>query len=1621
MPDSRNVPAAQAYSGLEIAVIGMAGRFPEARSIDEYWENLKNGKESVHFFSDEELAAAGIASELIQNPRYIRAKALVPDAEWFDSDFFEYTPREAEVIDPQIRLFHEVAWEALEHAGYDPEQTSGSIGLFAGASASIYWQMVAMLSRSDSMSEQFAALALSDKDFLSTRIAHKLNLKGPSVNVDSACSTSLLAIHLACRSLLTGECKIALAGGATVTVPRTEGYLHEEGMISSPDGHCRAFDAKAKGTIGGEGAGAVVLKTLKQALADGDCIYAVIKGSAANNDGTRKMAYSAPSIEGQAEVIRAAQRMARVSPESISYIEAHGTGTTLGDPVEIEALKLAFQTEKKGYCRIGSVKTNIGHLNSAAGVAAFMKTVLSLQHKKLPASLHFEQPNPKIDFGNSPFVVNTELTTWQNENYPLRAGVSSFGIGGTNVHVVLEEAPAVKSGDEGREAKLLLLSARTEAGLEQATARFLEYLRRHPDTPLADIAYTLQAGRRSFRHRRMLVAFTSKEACSLLASRPADRVITEVCDTTQPRLVFMFPGQGSQYVNMGLDLYEQEPFFRETVDQCLELARSKMNVNLKSILYPPDEQALEAGKRLGQTDITQPALFIFSYALARQLMNWGLQPSAMIGHSVGEYVAACLSGVMALEDALGLVIARGQLMHSAPAGAMLSVRLSEQELAPLLHERLSVAAVNGTALCVVSGAFEDIEEVEKSLLEQGAAYSRLHTSHAFHSSMMEPVMEPFIQQFHSIHLHKPKLPYISNVTGTWIASEEAGSAEYWAKHLRGTVRFDDGLGELLKDDKAVFVEVGPGNTLSTFVRRHSRKEASHHVVSLVRHPKNEVNDSEYLLQQLGRLWLAGARIDWKSFYAGERRLRVALPTYPFERRQYWVDPPRDFDILKQGLSGKALSVSDAQRNKSAVRKETVGEWLYTPAWERSILEQEPARLSSEQHWVAFIPEEGLGVQLVEKLRQEGANVTVVHPSTSFAHVDAHTYRIKPGEAEHYDRLLQELSASGQRPSSIIHAWLTSGGIGVGTIGKSSDAAELGSTDSLDLLRSQQMFEYGYYSLIALAKAIGWRGIQEELNLYVVTATMQEVTGEEKLIPEQASVLGACLVIPQEYPNVKCRSIDIVHDISPNKAAIGGERQQALLDSLHREITSASHDLIVAYRGTYRWVQKFIPVPEVKASANMRLREKGVYLVTGGLGGIGLTLAEYLAKTVKAKLVLTGRSVPNGPDWRSFAEMNSDDQDLAAKLSKLAELEEYGAEVLVCRADVSDEQQMEQVVNQAMVRFGTIHGVIHAAGTADGALIQRRTPELEQRAMAAKVKGTQVLGRVLGEALTGGRKLDFLVLCSSLVSVLGAIGQAGYCAANAYLDSYAYRKQGSIAAHMTSINWDGWKGVGMAAAEQETAATRVQPPAIHEAESKVHGVSASGEQQVSTMQVSAGQFIQGASAHLLPEEGIAVFHQALSSGLPQVLVSTTDLSIRMQKAREASLHSMMKEGNEADEQASQGRTVPIQIPAGDELEQLISQLWREYLGVDELGLHDNFFELGATSLDLIQMNTKLKKALHMEVSVVDMFSHSTIHSLAELIRRTASGAEPQEQAVDRSEQISEGKSRLKQRLNRRDRK
>ncbi|WP_068774982.1 type I polyketide synthase [Paenibacillus sp. FJAT-26967] len=883
------------YNGSEIAVIGMSGRFPGAKNLREYWNNLCSGKESISFFSDEELLEEGIDVSAVSHPNYVKAKGVLDDLEYFDPEFFDYTPREAELMDPQFRLMHECSWEALEQAGYDPRTYRGSIGLYAGAAFNSNWFMRAF--KGLGTAEESATLEtamLNLRDYMATLVSYKLNMKGPSFTVQTACSTSLVAIHLACQSLLSGECSMALAGGVSIQLPKKAGYFYQEGMINSPDGHCRAFDEKGAGTVFGEGAGIVVLKPLEDALADGDHIYAVIKGSAINNDGSRKVGYTAPSTSGQASVIRAAHHIAEVEPESISYIEAHGTGTTLGDPIEIEALKTAFQTDKKRYCGIGSVKSNIGHLNNAAGVAGFIKTVLALAHKQLPPTLHYERPNPKIDFENSPFYVNDRLKDWSNDSFPLRAGISSFGIGGTNAHIVLEEAPPASASSTGRSAQLISLSAKTEVSLDKLTERIALHLQENPGVCLADLAYTLHEGRAAFPHRRTLVCGSANEAAMLLAQPGSSDVQSGFAAADAPPVVFMFSGQGSQYTGMGRELYEQEPVFREEADRCFELLPDEIRHEAKRVLYPsaddPDTSLIN------RTDIAQPVLFTVEYALAKLMMKWGVQPQAMIGHSIGEYVAACLAGVFSLEDAVRLVTLRGRLMQSLPSGLMLSVPLTEQEILPLLSGGISLAAVNAPSMCVVSGPSEAVESLASSLEKKGIECRGLHTSHAFHSAMMEPILEPYEREVGKLVLNAPQLPFISNVTGTWIRDEQAIDPVYWAQHLRGTVRFSDGLSTLLAEMDAVFVEVGGGNALTAFAKSHnefSKSSAKGNkellIVNLIRHPKQNTSDIAHLLLQVGRLWNAGLKINWTRFYGDGKRNRIPLPTYPFDRRRYWLD------------------------------------------------------------------------------------------------------------------------------------------------------------------------------------------------------------------------------------------------------------------------------------------------------------------------------------------------------------------------------------------------------------------------------------------------------------------------------------------------------------------------------------------------------------------------------------------------------------------------------------------------------------------------------------------------------------------------------------------------------------
>lgn len=1526
-------------SETDIAIIGMSCRFPGADNIEQFWQNLKNGIESVTFFSDEELINAGVEPALLSNPNYVKANAILSGIESFDASFFGYNPREAEMIDPQQRFFLEEAWKTIENAGYDPERYEGLIGVYAGAGMNTYLlhNLYSGLNIVNISGTTYQLMISNDKDFLPTRVSYKLNLRGPSVSVQTACSTSLVAIHFACQSLLNGECDIALAGGVTIHLPQNTGYLYQEGMILSPDGHCRAFDADGRGIISGNGVGIVALKRMADAIADGDYIYAAVKGSAINNDGAQKVGYTAPSVEGQSAVIAEAQAIADVHPETVTYIETHGTGTVLGDPIEIAALTQTFRrsTQKTRCCAIGSVKTNFGHLDSAAGVAGFMKTALALKNKQIPPSLHFENPNPKIDFANSPFYVNTELSEWETPEIPRRAGVSSFGIGGTNAHVVLEEAPSREPSGESRSHQLLLISAKTETALETATTNLVEYFRDHSDVHLANVAYTLQAGRKTFAYRRIVTCCDLHDAQTVLTDLDSKRVFTAFREEGQHPVVFMFTGQGAQYVNMGRELYETESLFREQVDQCAELLTPIMGLDLRHILYPAQGAVKEAGERLKQTESTQAALFVIEYALARLWMKWGIRPQAVLGHSIGEYAAACIAGIFSLEDALLLVAERGRLMQQQPPGTMLSVLLPENEVQSLLGEDVSVAAVNSPKQTVVSGPQAAIETFEETLKSKGIACIRLHTSHAFHSKMMEPIVAPFKEKAGTVRLNPPQIPFISTVTGTRIAPQEAATPEYWARNLRQPVRFAEAVQQVFKEPAQILLEVGPGRTLSTLVKRHPEKPSEQVALNSIRHPREKQSDLPFLLTTLGRLWIAGARIDWNGFYADERRYRLPLPTYPFERKRYWIEPGEKARAPKK-IQGKNPDIA---------------EWFYLPVWKHSpppqLLERQD-RVEQSQSWLVFEDEYGLGRQLTHRLKQEGQTVITVNPGSEFGKLSDQEYTLNPQRPEDYRVLFENLQTPEGPPKKVVHLWSVTDRL---LIEKTPQQAAI----------QEQLLAVGFYSLLFLAQALGKQEETEEaVQLFVISNHVQEVTGEEVLSPEKATILGPVKVIQQEYASIRCRSIDItLHGLLIEKTP----QQSTIINLLLNEFTANSADAVIAYRGNHRWVQAFEPVQLAQPAEPIpsRLREGGVYLITGGLGAIGLLLAEYLAKTVRAKLILTGRSAfPDKDEWENWLNTHETENQVSQKIKRLQEIEILGGEVLVVCADVADQQQMQAAIIQAEKKFGLIQGVIHAAGITSelsfGLIQNTEKADCEQQ-FRPKVFGTLVLAQLFKE-----KNLDFCMLMSSLSSILGGLGFVAYAAANCFMDAVVREHCQRSSTPWISVNWDGWRF--------------------------------DKEQQPST---------SGATVMKLaiePQEGVEAFKRIISysdSAITQIIVSTGDLQARIDKWLKL---EFLHEREAPDEAEISSRHVRPEVsssyaaPRNEEEEQIVA-IWQELLGIQPIGIHDDFFELGGHSLLAVQVNSRINDLFQIDLPASTLFEVPTVAGLVKKIEtlRQAAATSP----------------------------
>ena len=877
-----------------IAVIGMAGKFPGADSLSEFWQNLSRGEESVTTLSEEALTAVGVSAKTLEDPAYVRRAAMLNGIEEFDAEYFGITPYTARMMDPQQRLFLQTAWHAIEDSGYDPAAYDGAIGVFASSTASGYLMDNIMSHRDPKKMvgegitvEMFNLVLLNDKDYLATRVSHELNLRGPSLTVQTACSSSLVAVHLACQSLLSGECDMALAGASAIRVPHKVGYTYEPGAMVSPSGHCRPFDVRSDGTIFGSGVAAVLLKPLQAALDAGDRIHAVIRGSAINNDGSMKMTYAAPAVAGQAEVIAEAHAVADVDASTIGFVETHGTGTPLGDPIEIEALRQAFELselDRPGPCVLGSVKSNIGHLDAASGVTGLVKAILCLENKAIPPTVHFTAPNPELHLENTPFVVSNTHMPWESDA-PRRAGVSSFGVGGTNVHVVVEEAPQASAAEATPTGpQVLLLSARTAESLQDAKASLAAELARSEQLSLADVAFTL-AGRRTHDIRMAAVVADRADACTVLTAAEHENVSIVHCPpgvkVGAQRTAFLFPGQGSQHVGMARGLYDTEPVFRENFDRCAAGFGEELGIDLRAEVFD--------GSGLESTELAQPALFAVEYALAELIISYGVTPTALAGHSIGELVAATVAGVFDLDTAIKVVSMRARLMHEAPPGAMVAVAASPDDIAAQMTADVDLAAINEFGSCVVAGPVEAIRDFTNRLAADGIVARRVRTSHGFHSQAMDSVLEPFAEYLSTLTLHSPRIPMLSNVTGTWMTDEEATDPKRWAQHIRSTVRFADEIQTLLGDPHRVLVEVGPGGSLTGSAVRMPGWSDTHRAVRLMRHPVQTRDDRDAFLLALGQLWAAGVEVDWTRLY-GEHPQRVTLPGYAFARQRHWIEP-----------------------------------------------------------------------------------------------------------------------------------------------------------------------------------------------------------------------------------------------------------------------------------------------------------------------------------------------------------------------------------------------------------------------------------------------------------------------------------------------------------------------------------------------------------------------------------------------------------------------------------------------------------------------------------------------------------------------------------------------------------
>ena len=1348
-----------------IAITGMAAHLPGAPDIARFWTNLRDGIESIRKLSVEELLENGESPARMRQPNYVPAASVLEGFERFDPEFFGLSLKEAAIMDPQHRQFLECAWEALEDAGHVPENFGGPIGVFAGCGMGSYFYFN-ICSNPDLVRNTGMFLLRhtgNDKDFLSTRVSHIFDLKGPSLSIQTACSTSLVAVHQASQSLLNGECDMALAGGVTIELPHARGYLFEEGEILSPDGHCHAFDHRAQGTVFGSGAGCVVLRRLEDAIADGDHIWAVLRGTAVNNDGAAKAGYLAPSVEGQAKAVAEAHGVAGVSADTIGYVECHGTGTYLGDPIEVAALTQAFNetTQETGFCGIGSVKTNIGHTDTAAGVASLIKVSMALHHGQIPPSLGYEAPNPAIDFDGSPFRVNDRLSDFPRlKGAPRRAGVNSLGVGGTNAHAVVEEAPERATSDESDwPFQLLVLSARNKGALDDASRNLADHLRAHPEQPLADVAWTLKQGRRAFEHRRVLVATSHEDAAAKLEAGDRFSIFTHQALPERPEVVFMFPGGGAQYAGMARDLYETEPVFREWMDKGLDHLAPRLDYDLRKLWLPEPGAEAEAAERLKRPSVQLPLIMITEYALAQLWISWGVRPAALIGHSMGENTAACVAGVISFEDCIGLVHLRGQLFDTIAPGGMLSVPLSAEALQAYWADDLDMASVNAPDLCVISGPQSALDALEARLAADEIEAQRIQIDIAAHSRMLEPILTRFGDYLRGITLSAPRLAVISNRTGQPLTAEQATSPDYWVAHLRNSVMFADGIAHLAQHKCRVYLEVGPGRALASLAQANG--VPSNQVLASLRHPDHAVPDDEWFIATLGRLWSLGVDVDWTPIWGEARRNRVPLPTYPFQRASYFIEPGR----------------AGTQPEEELIERiEGVANWGWQPHWRPreadTDFEAADLELAEKRTWLVFADEAGLAGRCVARLRKAGHHVVEVRAGDLFAKTGEDSYTISPERGrEDYDRLLQELLASGLVPQRIAHFWLVTAG-------------ETFRPGSSFFHRNQ---EQGFFSLMFLTQAMAEVGLPGPLHLLALSNGAVQTRDEVLPYPEKATIAGPLRVAPREFPGLTCSSLDLT--LPAGRRDEGA--WQGLTDQVIEEMLAAPANLSAALRAGRRYELGWreLPLDDVQAG----LPQGAVCLMTGGFGGIGLTVGERLARDLGAKLVLVSRrALPERDQWDRILRNAAPNDVTAARIRGVQALEQAGAEVLCLTADVCNLQDMSAARDRAIARFDRIDAVIHAAGVIDDAPILAKTPASVENVFAPKVHGTGLLDKVFPDGSVGR-----IVLFSSTSTATAPAGQVDYVAANEYLNAWARSRAGGKT-RVTAVNWGIWAEVGMAA-------------------------------------------------------------------------------------------------------------------------------------------------------------------------------------------------------------------------------